>query len=381
MQADLRSTALTGSDLQTPGMYISAVGHVGLIGWLILGWGFNADPLPFEVTEVSMVTADEFAALTATSTPDPGDADPATPTAPVVEDAPETPQSVEPPAPVETPEAVEPPAQEAPPPEPPEPPEPPAELTKEVPALVVPEQTASPDLTVSERPKPRPAPRIAPQPVEAPEPDTNVADVAQEAVVPDAPDPAEVVEEPAEAQAPQEAATEITTAVDEPSGAVTTSPRPASRPKRPAPQTSSASSDNAATEPDTSAEDAAVAAALADALAAAAPAAPQGPPMTGAETEGFRLAVNRCWNVDLGSESARVEVTVSFELSRDGKVSGPVRKVAAAGGSNAAIEAAFQAARRAILRCGAAGYDLPADKYEHWKEVEITFDPSGMRFQ
>ncbi|MDO7707324.1 MAG: energy transducer TonB, partial [Loktanella sp.] len=44
-------------------------------------------------------------------------------------------------------------------------------------------------------------------------------------------------------------------------------------------------------------------------------------------------------------------------------------------------EIAFQAARRAILRCQSGGYQLPADKYDQWKEVEITFDPSGMRLR
>ena len=38
-------------------------------------------------------------------------------------------------------------------------------------------------------------------------------------------------------------------------------------------------------------------------------------------------------------------------------------------------------ARTAMLRCGASGYDLPADKYDQWREVEITFDPSGMRLR
>ena len=47
----------------------------------------------------------------------------------------------------------------------------------------------------------------------------------------------------------------------------------------------------------------------------------------------------------------------------------------------AAIAAAYQSARRAILRCEKDGYVLPADKYEQWKEVEMTFDPSGMRMR
>ena len=35
--------------MASPGTYISAVGHAGLVAWLILGWGLSSDPLPFVV--------------------------------------------------------------------------------------------------------------------------------------------------------------------------------------------------------------------------------------------------------------------------------------------------------------------------------------------
>jgi hypothetical protein len=112
-----------------------------------------------------------------------------------------------------------------------------------------------------------------------------------------------------------------------------------------------------------------------------APDVPQGPPMTGSEKDSFRLAVNACWNVDPGSEAARATVVVAFDLGQDGRVVGDVRLVSATGGSDGAQSIAFQAARRAILRCQSSGYRLPPEKYGQWKEVEITFDPSGMRLR
>jgi hypothetical protein len=221
---------------------------------------------------------------------------------------------------------------------------------------------------------------VAATPVAPPPPDAQVADVVQEAVVPDGSVAAEVVEPAVTATAPEAASTEIVIENTTPSGAVTTSLRPQSRPRRPAPApqtpaaTATASSDNAA--------DAAVEAALADALAAtASPNVPAGPPMTGSERDGFRVAVNACWNVDPGSQAARVTLTVGFSLTQAGRVDGDVRQIAATGGDASATSIAFQAARRAILRCGASGYDLPADKYGQWKDVEITFDPSGMRLR
>jgi len=40
---------------------------------------------------------------------------------------------------------------------------------------------------------------------------------------------------------------------------------------------------------------------------------------------------------------------------------------------------AFGAARRAILRCGARGFQLPSDKYAQWRNIEMTFNPERMR--
>ena len=58
---------------------------------------------------------------------------------------------------------------------------------------------------------------------------------------------------------------------------------------------------------------------------------------------------------------------------------GSIRLTDAEGGSDAAVERAFDAARRAIIRCGQDGYDLPRGKYDQWRDVELIFDPEGMR--
>ncbi len=360
--------------MRSAGTYISAIGHVGLIGWLIMGWGFDSEPLPFELTEVSVVSSEEFAAILAATTPQPDVADPPAPAQPQIEDAPAQIEPETVPRVAPTPEPVAQPDDETPPPEAPEPPAPPADVADVAPAEPTPPAIeAVPDLNESPRPQPRPAPRIAPEAVAPPSPDADVADVVRDAVVPDDSAAAEVVEPDQTPTAPEEAATEIVIEDAAPSGAVTTLARPQTRPNRPAPVTPAPNSDTA--------DDAAVEAALAAALAATAPDLPAGPPLTGSEREGFRVAVNRCWNVDPGSQAARVTVTVAFGLDQAGRVQGDVRQVAVDGGTAESQSIAFQAARRAILRCGAAGYDLPADKYDQWRDVEITFDPSGMRLR
>jgi hypothetical protein len=225
-------------------------------------------------------------------------------------------------------------------------------------------------------------------PVAPPPPEAEVAPEVQQEVSPDA--AAEVVEEASEATAPEEATTEIVTEADQPSGAPESALRPPSRPARPAVQ-----SEEPAEEPveeavaasqNVSEDD--VAAALAAAVASepatetGGAAAQAGPPMTGAETDAFRLAVQGCWRVDPGSESSQVQVTVNFQLDRDGRVIGDVRLVRDSGGSQGAVNAAFEAARRAVLRCQSTdGYQLPPDKYDQWQDVTITFDPSSMRLR
>ena len=101
--------------------------------------------------------------------------------------------------------------------------------------------------------------------------------------------------------------------------------------------------------------------------------------MTSGEKEGLRVAVQRCWVVDVGSQAANVTVTVAMQMDQSGRVSGDIRLIGSEGSPASAVDTAFQAARRAILRCQGDGYDLPAEKYAQWREIEMTFNPDGMR--
>ena len=135
---------------------------------------------------------------------------------------------------------------------------------------------------------------------------------------------------------------------------------------------------------DTAAIDDALTAALSESAEPATPPArstPAGPPMSQGEREALRVAISQCWNLGTNSsEALRTVVVVSVAMARDGTPdTNSIRLVSATGGGEAAVQTAFDAARRAIVRCGARGYDLPPEKYEHWKEIEITFNPERMR--
>ena len=363
------------------GQIISGAGHVGLIGWAFLAGVFTSEPLPFEVTEVTAISAEDYNAILAaqrapeTATdlvlPEPPQAEDSTPDLGSATD--QSPEQAQPEAagaadPDALPDVIE--------------PEPPADtqVTDEVPELTQPRDDVAvlvPE--ISTRPQERPANRVAPEPMAQPEPDVRIDDITQPETVPDEA-PAEPQPE-TEATAQEEAATEIVTEAEEPARAApSNSLRPKSRPQR-----------QAATEPKkTTAPEAntqsAIEAALAEAGGGAedpAPSAPSGPPLTRGEKDALRVAVQKCWNVgSLSSEALQTTVTIAVSMREDGKpIAGTIRQLSASGGSGGAAKQAYEAARRAIIRCGARGYDLPRDKYDRWRDIEITFNPEKMRIK
>ena len=94
-------------------------------------------------------------------------------------------------------------------------------------------------------------------------------------------------------------------------------------------------------------------------------------------------AVQQCWNVgSLSSLALETTVVVALSLTQDGKpLVSSIRLVSSEGGTSASVKQAFETARRAIIRCGARGFDLPSDEYDQWKDLEMTFDPKGMRIK
>lgn len=94
--------------------------------------------------------------------------------------------------------------------------------------------------------------------------------------------------------------------------------------------------------------------------------------LTRAEAQRLRSQVQACWLAQSGSPT----VTVRFSLDRKGRPdASSLRMVARSAGSKQAAAKAFDAAKRAILRCGKDGYSLPVEKYEKWRDIELTFNP------
>lgn len=352
------------------GAKISGVAHVGLILAALFGGAFSSEPPEVEVAEVSLISAEQFAALSAGPVPQ---AEPQTAVAPSAEAQPETPPPTEPNIEPEAVQEVTPEPAPEPEPEPvveaPEPePEPEPEPTPQAEA-----ETAPPPV---ERvaPEPAPAPEVQPDPEARPE-------VAQD-------QNAETQTERQEATAPPEATDRIRP--EPPDQEVALAParsiRPTARPPARAPSPDPTPAQPAA-EPAPAPRD--TAAAVNSALAAAlgggeteAP-VPAGPPLSAGEKDALRVSVSQCWNVgSLSSAALATTVVVSVSLGQDGKPeTGSIRMLSSSGGDAGSARQAFEAARRAIIRCGARGFDLPSEKYAHWRDVEMTFNPERMRIR
>ncbi|WP_050528490.1 hypothetical protein [Pseudorhodobacter aquimaris] len=346
------------------GTLFSGLGHAGLIAWVFIGGFFIRHDTVQEVamTEVSLVSSAEFEAMQA-AVPMPEVARP--------EPAPQTSPDVDEVAPEAAPDL---PDEQTPGP-----------IDLEEPPVQAPD--------ISDRPRPKPAERVAPVPTEAPAPDAVPDPVATPATTPEPAPEAQVVEEELPETAPQEAGTELATEANKaeplaPSSSSRPRPKPARRAETtPAEEPVETPAETPARAPETTQ---ATRDAIAEALAAAtaATSTPEatrssGPPMSAGEKDALRVAVQACWNVgSLSSEALMVTVTVAVALGQDGKPdAGSVTMTEYEGGSQAAARQAFEAARRAVIRCGANGFNLPAEKYEEWRNLELVFNPERMRIK
>jgi hypothetical protein len=384
------------------GLIISGAGHAGLILWVLVAGFFHPsrDVPEVAVTSVSLLSARQYEELAAAAVgkPDvPAGVDQPAPAEPVLDPA-VSPRPLAKPQTDPAPEPQPEPLQETNP-----------DVTQIEP-LPVPDEVAAPaplapvadveqplPVPDTEEAKPQDAPRVAPVPAETPEPDAEVAETPTPAVSPDAAPDAQVVEEDKPEAAPEAATTQIITeaveTTDKPSLAPTSSARPRTKPPARTAETPEAEAPAAAAEAEAlpAPEEDSIADAVAAALseAAAEPSGTNGtvenagPPMTDGEKDALRVAVQACWNVGtLSSDALKTSITVGVTVALNGiPDAASIRMIGFEGGTEASARQAYEAARRAIIRCGAKGFQLPPEKYDHWRNIEMTFNPEKMRIK
>lgn len=403
------------------GTKISLGAHGVLIGLAVFGGPlFDADESKaIQISEVSIISAEAFDGMMSSApvpeVVEPQQSDLAQPTqsvdVPVVEEpaeveAPTEPEIVEPAEPEVLPdlEQVAEPAEPEQPVESPEVAPVAQEATggeREAPDAQIAEQDQTgqvdPDQLALLRPKPRPAPRISNEVVEKPDTDAARSEVETKKTEP-SDEPAEETPEQQEEAAKPESTTEIVTEADEVdpnSAAPVKSLRPKGRPsdvvqkalaRKEAAEKAKAdkiAADKAAKEAEKIAQEEAAKKAEKEAIEAALKAAqaeaskPSGPPLTGREKGALVLAVQQCWNPPIGVQNAAdLKVTLLVELDEQGKIAGGPTLLSPSGSPQGVVKQAYEAGRRALIRC--APYDLPRDKYDQWREIEVTFNPEDM---
>jgi len=134
--------------------------------------------------------------------------------------------------------------------------------------------------------------------------------------------------------------------------------------------------------------------ALLDSRSPRAPAAPQAPvaeqtvrgigaqnAMTMDLVDALRTQLRPCWNAPVGAPNPELLIVqVRMFLAPNGGLAQPPQltpESRAAAAANAYFRTAGEAALRAVNIC-APFRGLSADRYDQWREIEMTFDPSEM---
>ena len=99
------------------------------------------------------------------------------------------------------------------------------------------------------------------------------------------------------------------------------------------------------------------------------------PTLSQTEIDALRAQIQQCWNPPAGVvEAEQLIVVVRILLNQDGSLSG--EPILLNRGGHQLFQIAAESAKRAIRRC--QPYRLPIEKYQVWKDVEVTFDPRDM---
>jgi len=112
------------------------------------------------------------------------------------------------------------------------------------------------------------------------------------------------------------------------------------------------------------------------------PPAPQEPSQAVAklsvnEIDRLRLQIRQCWRVPAGAlEADDLIVRIRVGLHPDGSISNGPYVVNRARLGDRYFRAAAESVLRAIRRC--QPFQMPAAKYQNWRELELNFDPSKM---
>ena len=99
--------------------------------------------------------------------------------------------------------------------------------------------------------------------------------------------------------------------------------------------------------------------------------------LTQSEKAALAAQMRKCWNPPISAlEMDGLTIRLLVDLNRDGSVGGTPQVIDVSIPGKVG-DATAGAAQRAVRRCGP--YTLPSDKYDEWRQVDVTFDPKDLR--
>lgn len=98
--------------------------------------------------------------------------------------------------------------------------------------------------------------------------------------------------------------------------------------------------------------------------------------LTQSEQDALAAAMRRCWNPPMAAMSTDgLTVRLMVSLNPNGSVNGQPQILSAI--TDDLVRSTALAAQRAVQQCGPYTM-LPGDKYEEWRQVDVTFDPRDL---
>ncbi len=97
--------------------------------------------------------------------------------------------------------------------------------------------------------------------------------------------------------------------------------------------------------------------------------------LTISEVDAIRFQIEKCWSVPAGARDAQnLIIRIHIGLKPDGSLKGPPEILDRDRLDDPHFRTAAESAQRAILLCTPLK-NLPAEKYDRWQEITLTFNP------
>lgn len=103
-------------------------------------------------------------------------------------------------------------------------------------------------------------------------------------------------------------------------------------------------------------------------------------PLSMNEQDAIRSQVEKRWSPPAGAkDSGKMQVVLRVKVQEDGTVTAvSIEKSSSGFGADAAVSRAFDESAVRAVKMSSPLQNLPADKYDNWKDFTFTFTPEGL---